>query len=397
MSFCLPKACLTISSAGGVPYNEPGKPCVRLGDVVVGIEMKDHTGMIQFEYGRERLDGFRGTWNLKAPDIHLQRSALAIIRPFDGEESLERKAFRWHTQELLKRCPSDEYSWKRPDGAFEPLSGRYDTLPRLHGGLIASSSKVIQNALFRDDKVKEFQERGDILAFEMEGYAVAFRAQCLNIRGVCDYADESKNRMWQPYAAIVAAAFAKTVILGLPTSRSTSIVPIILPDLPGSTDLLQPLHARELPRNKMDARLRSIPESIPRIPVRFTFAEEPINPYNGEEKFLDNLSEGEFASKDGRSVFSEGSSISKDSQSPLLARRAKRARRAKSPGTAPQSTMHRRIRSLLSLSSGSDSEEDKREMALLRSDRRLRNYLEQCERDLELDYSMYLARTQERF
>jgi nucleoside phosphorylase len=32
------------------------------------------------------------------------------------------------------------------------------------------------------------------------------------IRGVCDYGDEHKNKIWQPYAAAMAAAYAKAVL-----------------------------------------------------------------------------------------------------------------------------------------------------------------------------------------
>ena len=32
---------------------------------------------------------------------------------------------------------------------------------------------------------------------------------CLIIRGICDYADSHKNKIWQPYAAATAAAYAK--------------------------------------------------------------------------------------------------------------------------------------------------------------------------------------------
>jgi hypothetical protein len=37
--------------------------------------------------------------------------------------------------------------------------------------------------------------------------------RCLVIRGICDYADSHKNKIWQPYAAATAAAFAR-VLLG---------------------------------------------------------------------------------------------------------------------------------------------------------------------------------------
>ena len=32
------------------------------------------------------------------------------------------------------------------------------------------------------------------------------------IRGVCDYGDLRKNKEWQPYAAAMAAAYAKAVL-----------------------------------------------------------------------------------------------------------------------------------------------------------------------------------------
>lgn len=35
---------------------------------------------------------------------------------------------------------------------------------------------------------------------------------CLVIRGICDYADSHKNKSWQPYAAAVAAAYAKEIL-----------------------------------------------------------------------------------------------------------------------------------------------------------------------------------------
>lgn len=35
------------------------------------------------------------------------------------------------------------------------------------------------------------------------------------IRGVCDYGDAHKNKEWQPYAAAMAAAYAKAVLAEL--------------------------------------------------------------------------------------------------------------------------------------------------------------------------------------
>jgi ankyrin repeat domain-containing protein 50 len=42
---------------------------------------------------------------------------------------------------------------------------------------------------------------------------------CLVIRGICDYADSHKNKMWQHYAAATAAACAKEVLSVMPAAE----------------------------------------------------------------------------------------------------------------------------------------------------------------------------------
>src|SRR3989440_3608490 len=46
-------------------------------------------------------------------------------------------------------------------------------------------------------------------SFEMEAAGLMDSFPCLVIRGICDYADSHENDRWQPYAAAVAAAYAK--------------------------------------------------------------------------------------------------------------------------------------------------------------------------------------------
>ena len=46
---------------------------------------------------------------------------------------------------------------------------------------------------------------------------------CLVIRGICDYADSHKNRIWQPYAAAVAAAYAKELLITIPPAEVTRL------------------------------------------------------------------------------------------------------------------------------------------------------------------------------
>ncbi|PWY85803.1 hypothetical protein BO94DRAFT_467641, partial [Aspergillus sclerotioniger CBS 115572] len=39
---------------------------------------------------------------------------------------------------------------------------------------------------------------------------------CLVVRGICDYADSHKNKHWQGYAALTAAASAKRLLSEIP-------------------------------------------------------------------------------------------------------------------------------------------------------------------------------------
>jgi hypothetical protein len=36
---------------------------------------------------------------------------------------------------------------------------------------------------------------------------------CIVIRGICDYADSHKNKVWQKYSAATAASYAKELLL----------------------------------------------------------------------------------------------------------------------------------------------------------------------------------------
>ncbi|EEY20834.1 conserved hypothetical protein [Verticillium alfalfae VaMs.102] len=48
--------------------------------------------------------------------------------------------------------------------------------------------------------------RFDLIGVKMEAAGTMNRFPIIVIRGACDYADEHKNKEWQPYAAAMAAA-----------------------------------------------------------------------------------------------------------------------------------------------------------------------------------------------
>ncbi|KAJ5668892.1 hypothetical protein N7462_009962 [Penicillium macrosclerotiorum] len=99
---------------------------------------------------------------------------------------------------------------------------RSDTTPRIHYGTIGSADQVIMDAFLRDKWAK--QEK--IKCFEMEAAGLMDTLPCLVIRGICDYADSHKNKIWQPYAAAVAAAYAKELLLVISGQSVINLPPV---------------------------------------------------------------------------------------------------------------------------------------------------------------------------
>ncbi|KAE9566183.1 hypothetical protein CGMCC3_g17647 [Colletotrichum fructicola] len=94
------------------------------------------------------------------------------------------------------------------------LQTRLHPPTRLFSGLL-SANQVMKNAEIRDELSAE---RG-VLCFEMEAAGLMNHFRCLVIRGICDYSDSHKNKEWQGFAAMVAAAYANDLLLQIaPTS-----------------------------------------------------------------------------------------------------------------------------------------------------------------------------------
>lgn len=84
--------------------------------------------------------------------------------------------------------------------------------PVIHYGTIASGNQVMRHGGTRDRLGHEF----GVLCFEMEAAGLMNDFPCIVIRGICDYADSHKNKLWQEYAAAVAAAYAKELLCIMP-------------------------------------------------------------------------------------------------------------------------------------------------------------------------------------
>ncbi|KAA8572307.1 hypothetical protein EYC84_002933 [Monilinia fructicola] len=62
----------------------------------------------------------------------------------------------------------------------------------------------------------------------MEAAGLMDTFPCVVIRGICDYADSHKNKIWQPYAAATAAAYAKELLRVIPGQAVMNMSPIEL-------------------------------------------------------------------------------------------------------------------------------------------------------------------------
>lgn len=222
---------LMVGIGGGVP------PQVRLGDVVVGTPIDQYPGVVQWDLGKENPNGFVRTGALNNPPSLL----LSAISRVQSEYELEGSKIPHYLNEMALKHPSLKSNYLKSE-SFQDVLFRADynhntaasnptdpyslescracdkamivqRKPRdmlVHYGLIASGNTVIKNAAFRDGLRRELGS--NLLCVEMEAAGLMDNFPCLVIRGICDYADSHKHKVWQEHAAAVAAAYAKELL-----------------------------------------------------------------------------------------------------------------------------------------------------------------------------------------
>ncbi|QYT05415.1 ANK_REP_REGION domain-containing protein [Trichoderma simmonsii] len=216
---------------GGAPSERND---IRLGDIVVSTPGNGKNGVFQYDYGRV-IQGqpFQPTRFLDQPPTIL-RTAVGGLK---AQYELEGHQLEETIKIILERNPKLLEKYGRPHESSDRLycntfvhpsnddsdcakSCGDDSLivrPRrtqensslvIHYGMIASANQLMKNAIIRDKMSSEY----DVLCFEMEAGGLMNNFPCLVIRGICDYSDSHKNKVWQGYAAMAAAAYAKDLI-----------------------------------------------------------------------------------------------------------------------------------------------------------------------------------------
>jgi nucleoside phosphorylase/tetratricopeptide (TPR) repeat protein len=226
---------LMVGIGGGVPGTKNG---IRLGDIVVSKPTGVSGGVVQYDYGKTVASGaLQRTGMMNQPPqvllnaiARLQADKLlgnnqSIIemvsdalngrldmkhhcsRPVQEQDHLYDAAYQHHQNEdTCIRCDKEQLVYRKIRNLDEP---------QVHYGLIASGNQVIKDGLTRDRLAKEH----GILCFEMEAAGLMNQLPCLVIRGICDYCDSHKNKQWQGYAAIIAAAYTKILLSVVPVNQ----------------------------------------------------------------------------------------------------------------------------------------------------------------------------------
>ncbi|KAJ5668442.1 uncharacterized protein N7477_007012 [Penicillium maclennaniae] len=205
---------LMVGIGGGAPGR---KHEIRPGDIVVSTSRNGQGSVIQYDYGKT-IQGqiFQQTGDSNQPPTILRAavnghalntSAKGIIWMMRRKESLRRSRDYGTgisiTHPSGKDLPCASRCGDDPSCLVaRPLCTEKDDNPAVHYALIASVNQLMEDASIWD----KLAAQKDVLCFEMEAAGLMNHFPCLVIRDICEYADSHKNKNWQGYAAMVAAA-----------------------------------------------------------------------------------------------------------------------------------------------------------------------------------------------
>jgi nucleoside phosphorylase len=239
-SFPNVKIGLMVGIGGGAPN---GNHDIRLGDVVVSSPRDGNSGVFQYDFGKTIQDqSFRHTRYLNQPPTVLRTTVNGLKAQYKETGHRIEEAIN----SILEKKPRLRQEYKRPDPSSDRLyqakfthppnneancaamcgddpskliirreRTEMEDDPAIHYGLIASGNQLMKDALLRDRLARE----KDVLCFEMEAAGLMNLFPCLVIRGICDYSDSHKNKEWQGYAAMSAAAYAKDILCRMAPNR----------------------------------------------------------------------------------------------------------------------------------------------------------------------------------
>lgn len=242
MTFPKLKFGLLVGIGGGVPV-KTDEGMIRLGHVVVSRPANGHSGAVQYNRGKAKVDLFERTGALAPPPAVLLNAAreLAVQRSMADTDPLEGNFQRINTKKRGLRkykhpgmskdhLYKADYIHLNPELSCDECGcDPSQQIPRptddgddddeqwivVHRGTIASGDLVVKDAAVRDNLAKQY----GLLCFEMEAVGALTDFPCIVIRGISDYCDSHKNDQWHGYAAAVAAAYARQLFFHMPVDE----------------------------------------------------------------------------------------------------------------------------------------------------------------------------------
>ncbi|EHA23786.1 hypothetical protein ASPNIDRAFT_181107, partial [Aspergillus niger ATCC 1015] len=248
---------LVVGICGGIPMDPHKQRDIFLGDVVLS------QAVVEYDFGRQYPSGFEPKYAQTegagggVPPLPIQ-SILRKLETDHHHQRLEEEASTW--LQTLQHRPKYQYPGGESDRLFQPsylhrhrdpstcsecsdenvcadairascselgcdehnLAHRAKTGPSLaiHLGRMGSGSTVMKSGKHRD----ELAQREGIIGLEIEGTGVCSFFPSLVIKGVCDYADSHKNKLWQDYAAATAASCTKAFLQHWATDAMSTTV-----------------------------------------------------------------------------------------------------------------------------------------------------------------------------
>lgn len=235
---------LMVGIGGGVPSKTND---IRLGDVVISMPTTKCGGVIQYDFGKALSDGkFQHISSFNKPS----QALLTAVSQMRSNNMIGKRLAAQFLSDVPWKHSDMGVSFSRPDkdwlfssdydhqgdypdcsmcdqGRLVDREVRATDEPVTHYGLIASGNQVMKDAKKRDSLAQSM----DILCFEMEAAGLVDQLSCLVIRGICDYCDSHKNKEWQEYAALTAAAYAKELLSVTPLAATQSVSSKYIPEV----------------------------------------------------------------------------------------------------------------------------------------------------------------------
>ncbi|KAL3465253.1 hypothetical protein BJX64DRAFT_285795 [Aspergillus heterothallicus] len=246
---------LLVGICGAVPF-PPSKTEIMLGDVIIS------DSVVQYDFGRQYPDGFCPKSDVLGKTSPKIRSFLSRLGGRSTQIELQDRVYQYlQTLQARAEC---KYPGMTNDVLFEgsyrhkhylrdtsnccicfecfsssdPVCGEATTgdcvrlgcagsiierkrhtavdgfKPLVHIGKFASADRVMKSGEHRDS----LAAKEGVIAFEMEAAGIWDYMPCVIIKGVSDYADSHKNKIWQQYAASTAACCSKAFLQNWPSS-----------------------------------------------------------------------------------------------------------------------------------------------------------------------------------